>query len=127
MVRAFTVFQLPLGIEPFTTVTIQPGVFGEINISVIVYFLKHLIDHRHMRRVGGTDKPVMGDIQLRPQATKQGTNVVHIGFGAYPLFFSGADNLVTVLVRPGEKKGLFPAHGIESSGHIRHNGRIGMT
>jgi hypothetical protein len=79
-----------------------------------------------MPGISGPDKIIIGDIQLGPQAAEQPADVVNIFLGGLPVLFGGLDNLVSVLVRARQKKGLFPGQTMEPALGIGHNGGISM-
>ena len=71
MIRAFSIYQFPLGIEAFTPEAIVPAVFPEVEVSVLMDFPEDELNYVLVFFVGGSNEVVVGDVQLGPQIPEQ--------------------------------------------------------
>ena len=106
MIRAFSVNQFPVRIEPFTAQTIAALIFTEVDITLVINQVKHILDSLLVCRISGSDKIVIGDIEPGPQVSEHIAYLISILFGALPCLLSCRNYLVSVLIRAGQKIGL---------------------
>ena len=83
MIRAFTVHQLSIRIEPLASETVSPLVFAEINIARVVNCSGSAGPPR-CGRVRGPDEVVVPDVHIRPQGAELPADVVHVSPGTHP-------------------------------------------
>ena len=79
MIRAFAVYKLSVGIESLAPETVLPFVFTEIDLPLVVNFLKHLFDDRNVIFFSGSNKVTVSDVELRPEVFELSTDAVDIG------------------------------------------------
>ena len=126
MVRAFPIHQFPVCIKSLTPEAVFPLVFTKIDIPLIVNPLQHQLNNGNMFFIRGPDKETIIDIQLRPKVPEKVTDLIHIFFRAERLLLGGTDDFIPMLIGAGEKIGIQPFYGIETTGHISQNGGICM-
>jgi hypothetical protein len=69
---------------------------------------------------------IVFDVKLRPQIFEKLTDIVDVGPGAEIFRFGCTDDLIPMLVGPGQKKSFYLLHGIEPAGNIGNNCRERM-
>ena len=101
MIRAFSINQLPLCVEPLTPKAIQAFIFTKIDVSGIVNLLHDLLYHLDVRWIGCSDKMIVIDIQFRPKIFKKPTYFVYISSRTQILIGGGAYDFIAMFVRSG--------------------------
>ncbi len=82
MVRTLAVHKFTLSVEALASKTVKPFIFTEVYVSRVVNFLKDLLYHCYMRRIGGSDKIIVLYIKFGPQVLKKCADIVNIPSGA---------------------------------------------
>lgn len=76
-----TLKQFAFLLEFFALDTVPTLLLTEVNVAVVPYPLKKLVDNGVVARTGGAAKAIVVDMQLLPQGLKTSGNLIAVGLG----------------------------------------------
>ena len=127
MIRTFSIHKLPFNIESLAAKAVKPLILAEVNIACIMYLLKNLFYNCNMRRISGSNKRRIVDIELRPQLPEKLTDFISINPWTQVFFFGCPDNFIPMFIRPGQKEDFVIQHTVKPTGHVSNDGGVGMS
>src|SRR3970040_1060631 len=127
MIRAFAVAQFFLGVETLAAETIKPTVAVEIDVACLIDVVKKLLHVAYMIVVGGSNEMIVSKTAAVPGRAKGRANPISEVLGIHPRFRRRVKDLIAVLVRAGEIKGLPTLAAIIPRQRIGNDHRIGAA
>ncbi len=104
-VRTGPVLKVFLHEKPLTGDTIPTVILGPVDLALLIQRLKQLLHHSLMPGLGGTDEIIVGDFELLPQVLKTNHRGIGMLLGRDSRFIRRLLNLLSMLIRAGQKKG----------------------
>ena len=126
-VGAFAVNGLGLGPEGLAGLAIKPLVVALIDIALVVHFFEYLLHGFLVILIGGPDEFVIGYVHQLPEILDARNDIIDIFLGGNARRLGFILDLLTVLIRAGQEKGVVALEAPVTSLGIRRNGRVGVA
>jgi hypothetical protein len=127
MIRTLAIHQFPLGVETFTSDTIQSFIFAEIDVAVVINAVKNQPHRFLMNGISGANKMIMGYVQPGPQITEHPADSIRVLLRRLASFFRRDYDFFSMLIRAGKKKSFQTAKLVKTIKNIRHKSGIGVS
>jgi len=127
MIRALTIYKLPVRIKALTAKAVEALIFTEVNIAIIIYTVQNVFYRFLMLRVRSANKITVLNIQLGPESPEKTADTINIALRRLTCIFSCRYNLVSMLIRSGKEICFLPHKHMKPVHNIGHNGGVGMA
>ncbi|EJX07158.1 hypothetical protein, membrane [gut metagenome] len=126
-VGAFAINQLTLQPVGFAGNAVQALVVFLINIALLKNLLQHVLHNLVVTFFAGTDKVIVGNVQLFPKQFKISDNSVYILDRGNALFLGFALNFQTMLITAGQEKYILALQTVKTCQAVGNSGAVCVT
>ena len=126
-VGAFAVHQLSVGEEGFAGSAVPALIVTLVNVALLVQFLENVSNRTLVIIVGGADEMIVGGVHQIPDAADLAGHTVHVFLGLNAGVSGLILDLLTVLIRTGEKMHVVAALPLVAGNSVGHDYLIGVA
>ena len=124
VLRAKAVFQFPFRVEAFAPGAVHPLVTPEVDVPRIVDLLKDVLNDFNVIRIGRADEVAVFAVQVRPQVPEGLADDVRVFLWPHASVRRRLEDLIPVLVRPGDEKGFLAVHMMKPVHDVGYDGGV---